>query len=61
MKIAVTGFVSENAGSVASANAVILNELLGLGLYVAFSSKSSFVDPRLSVCGNPKEANFTFI
>jgi len=49
MKIACTGFVSEQAGSVASANALILRALLDLGHEVTFFSKPSFVDPRHAV------------
>lgn len=49
MKLAVTGFVSEQAGSVASANALLLRELLSRGHEVHFFSKASFVDPRPAV------------
>ena len=49
MKLAVSGFVSEQAGSVASANALLLRELLLLGHKIHFFSKSSFVDPRPAV------------
>jgi glycosyltransferase involved in cell wall biosynthesis len=49
MKLAVTGFVSEQAGSVASANALLLRELLLRGHEVHFFSKPSFVDPRSAV------------
>jgi glycosyltransferase involved in cell wall biosynthesis len=49
MKLAVSGFVSEQAGSVASANALLLRELLLLGHEVHFFSKASFVDPRPAV------------
>ena len=45
LKLAVTGFVSEQAGSVASANALLLRELLLRGHEIHFFSKASFVDP----------------
>lgn len=53
MKLAVTGFVSEQAGSVASANALLLRELLLRGHEVDFFSKASFVDPRPAVGERP--------
>ena len=53
MKLAVTGFVSEQAGSVASANALLLRELLLRGHEVHFFSKASFVDPRSAVGERP--------
>jgi glycosyltransferase involved in cell wall biosynthesis len=46
LKIAATGFVEANAGSVASANALLLKGLLARGHSVDFFSKRSFVDPR---------------
>lgn len=46
MKIAATGFVEAKAGSVASANALLLKGLLARGHSVDFFSKRSFVDPR---------------
>jgi glycosyltransferase involved in cell wall biosynthesis len=46
MKIAATGFVSSEAGSVASANALLLKGLLQRGHQIDFFSKPSFVDPR---------------
>lgn len=49
MKIAATGFVSVQAGSVASANALLLKALLDAGHEVDFFSKPSFVDPRPAV------------
>jgi glycosyltransferase involved in cell wall biosynthesis len=49
MKLAVSGFVSEQVGSVASANALLLRELLLRGHEVHFFSKASFVDPRPAV------------
>lgn len=51
MRIAVTGFVEAGAGSIASANAFLLRELLGQNIEVVFFSKASFVDPRPSVAG----------
>jgi glycosyltransferase involved in cell wall biosynthesis len=51
MRIAATGFVSENTGSVASANALLLRALLTQGNEIDFFSKPSFVDPR-PVIGN---------
>lgn len=49
MRLAVTGFVSDQAGSVASANALLLRALLDRGIEVDFFSKQSFVDPRPAV------------
>lgn len=46
MKIAVSGYVSAQEGSVASANALLLRSLLEAGHDVDFFSKPSFVDPR---------------
>jgi glycosyltransferase involved in cell wall biosynthesis len=57
MKLAVTGFVSEQAGSVASANALLLRELLLRGHEIHFFSKASFVDPRPAV---GKRSGFRF-
>ena len=53
MKLAVSGFVSEHAGSVASANALLLRELLGRGHGIHFFSKASFVDPRPALGPHP--------
>src|SRR6476646_8464687 len=53
MKLAVTGFVSEQAGSVASANALLVRELLRRGHEIHFFSKPSFVDPRPAVGLSP--------
>ncbi len=53
LKLAVTGFVSEQAGSVASANALLLRELLLVGHEIHFFSKASFVDPRPAVGNLP--------
>jgi glycosyltransferase involved in cell wall biosynthesis len=52
-RIAATGFVSDQAGSVASANAVFLRELLRRGHHIDFFSKPSFVDPRTAFQGSP--------
>lgn len=49
MKIAVSGYVSAQEGSVASANALLLRSLLDDGHEVDFFSKPSFVDPRPAV------------
>lgn len=49
LRLAVTGYVSAEAGSVASANALLLRALLQRGCEVVFFSKASFVDPRPSV------------
>lgn len=46
MRIAVSGYVSAQDGSVASANALLLRSLLDDGHEVDFFSKPSFVDPR---------------
>jgi glycosyltransferase involved in cell wall biosynthesis len=51
MKIACTGFLSEQAGSIAAANALLLRALLERGVEVDFFSKPSFVDPRPVVGG----------
>lgn len=53
MRLAITGFVSTQAGSVASANALLLRGLLERGCEVVFFSKASFVDPRPAVGGHP--------
>jgi len=54
MKIAVTGFVAMEAGSVASANAILLRGLLAREIEVDFFSKPSFVDPRPAAEGHPR-------
>lgn len=54
LAIACTGFVSERAGSVASANALLLRALLDLGVEVTFFSKPTFVDPRPAVGAHPR-------
>jgi len=46
MKIACTGFVSEQIGSTPAANALLLGKLLERGVTIDFFSKPSFVDPR---------------
>lgn len=53
MRIAVSGYVSAQAGSVASANALLLKGLLERGCEITFFSKASFVDPRPSVGAHP--------
>lgn len=58
MRIAVTGYVSAEAGSVASANALLLRGLLERGFEITFFSKASFVDPRPSV---GEHQGFTFV
>jgi len=58
LNIAATGFVSEEAGSVASANALLLRALLARGCRMHFFSKASFVDPR-SVVGGHSLFHFT--
>ena len=58
MKIAVSGYVSAQEGSVASANALLLRSLLNEGHQVDFFSKPSFVDPRPCV---GEHANFRFV
>ncbi len=58
MRIAVTGYVSAQAGSVASANALLLRGMLERGCEIVFFSKASFVDPRSSVGEHPR---FQFI
>lgn len=57
MRIAATGFVSAQSGSVASANALLLRALLDSGCEISFFSKASFVDPRPVVGDRP---NFQF-
>lgn len=49
IEICSTGFVSLDAGSVASANAMILAELVSSGLKIDFFAKPTFVDPRICV------------
>src|SRR4051812_43048261 len=56
--IACTGFVSEQSGSVAAANALLLRALLTAGFNVDFFSKPSFVDPRPAVGSH---SNFRFV
>ncbi|MEO0529298.1 MAG: glycosyltransferase family 4 protein [Planctomycetota bacterium] len=46
LNLAVTGYVSATAGSVAGANAVLLKQLLQNGHEVLFGSKPWYVDPR---------------
>jgi len=46
LSFAATGFVSSHAGSVASANAVLLRGLLERNHEISFFTKPSFVDPR---------------
>lgn len=46
LAILTTGFVGVNSGSVASANAVLLEKLIERGNRVTFFSKPTFVDPR---------------
>ena len=58
MKIAVSGYVSAQEGSVASANALLLRSLLEDGHEVDFFSKPSFVDPRPCV---GEHARFRFV
>ncbi|MDB6004884.1 MAG: hypothetical protein JWR15_1871 [Prosthecobacter sp.] len=58
MKLAVSGYVSAQEGSVASANALLLRSLLAEGHEVDFFSKPSFVDPRPGVGEHPR---FRFI
>ncbi len=53
MRIAVTGFVGEESGSIAAANALILRWLLNAGIEITFFSKASFVDPRPAVQNHP--------
>ena len=58
MRIAVTGYVSAQAGSVASANALLLQGLLARDCEIVFFSKSSFVDPRPAIGAHPA---FSFV
>ena len=53
MRIACTGFLSEQTGSIAGANALLLRSLLERGVEVDFFSKPSFVDPRIVAGGRP--------
>jgi len=48
-RVACTGFVSEEAGSVAAANALLLRTLLDFGVEIDFFSKPTFVDPRPAI------------
>lgn len=54
MKLAASGYVSAQEGSVASANALLLRSLLDDGHEVDFFSKPSFVDPRPSIGENER-------
>lgn len=58
MHLAATGFVSATDGSVAGANALLLQGLLDLGVRITFFSKPSFVDPRQAI---PPHENFHFV
>jgi glycosyltransferase involved in cell wall biosynthesis len=58
MRLAITGFVSTQAGSIASANALLLRGLLERGCEIVFFSKASFVDPRPAVGEHP---HFRFV
>jgi glycosyltransferase involved in cell wall biosynthesis len=53
MRVACTGFVSEQTGSTAAANALLLVKLLDRGVAIDFFSKPSFVDPRPAVGDRP--------
>ena len=53
MRIACTGYLSEQTGSIAGANALLLRSLLERGMEVDFFSKPSFVDPRPVAAGLP--------
>jgi glycosyltransferase involved in cell wall biosynthesis len=53
MRIACTGYLSEQTGSIAGANALLLRSLLERGMEVDFFSKPSFVDPRPIAAGLP--------
>jgi glycosyltransferase involved in cell wall biosynthesis len=57
MRIAATGFVGENVGSVATSNLRLLKRLLVLGHDIDFFSKPSFVDPGKSL---KEQQNFKF-
>jgi hypothetical protein len=46
-----TGFVSEQAGSIAAANALLLRTFVERGVEVDFFSRPSFFDPRPVVGG----------
>lgn len=54
MKLAVSGYVSAQEGSVASANSLLLRSLLDDGHEVDFFSKPSFVDPRPCIGENER-------
>ncbi len=58
MNLALTGFVSEQSGSVASANALLLQRLLVQGHQIDFFSKAAFVDPRPLV---GEQSGFRFV
>lgn len=53
MRIACTGYLSEQTGSIAGANALLLRALLERGMEIDFFSKPSFVDPRPVAAGLP--------
>src|SRR5260370_17576661 len=53
LRVAVTGFVSSHAGSVAAAIALLIRGLLNRECAIHFFSKASFVDPRPIVGDHP--------
>ncbi len=60
MDILSTGFVGTDSGSVASANAILLERLVRRGNRVRFFSKPSFVDPRELFSGHKNASLFEF-
>lgn len=60
LEIHATGFVGTDSGSIASANAVLLERLVSRGNKLTFYSKPSFVDPRSIFAEDHKTSLFQF-
>lgn len=61
LSINTTGFVSQFAGSVASANAVLVSKLVERDIQMSFFTKPSFVDPRPLFQGTSNVNQFELI
>lgn len=61
LSLACTGFVSDDAGSVASANSVLLRDLIRRGHQISFFTKPSFVDPRPALRDIVSTADFKLV
>ena len=60
-RLAMTGYVEQGAGSVASANAVVLRRLLEKCCEILFFSKPDFVDPRPMVEETDHKERFVYV